>query len=269
MEGKKKGNKGLVILVVILLLACIGMGGFILLNKDKLFAKGNTQTTDNKKTEEEDDIKTLETNDTLVKSLYSMTQSEYDKCEYIIQPLVLENVGDKLTLSNMDDNYKGAIVYDYVTKAKEISEENMKEAFEKVFGPNTYKVMNTIYFTALGSINYDSNNKKYTLTFDPNEAYYGCVTHLYHKEKIINALQKDDIIQITTAYIFNGNFSAELYKDPHGKESLGVEMWICGENENKILDFIEEHKDELRQVTYTFKKSSDGNYYYIDVERTK
>ena len=45
MEEKKKSNVGLIILVVILLLACAGMGAFIFVNKDKLTAKENTTTT--------------------------------------------------------------------------------------------------------------------------------------------------------------------------------------------------------------------------------
>ena len=45
MEEKKKSNAGLIVLVVILLLACIGMGSFIFINKDKLTAKGNATTT--------------------------------------------------------------------------------------------------------------------------------------------------------------------------------------------------------------------------------
>lgn len=45
MEQKKKGSKGLVILIVILLLVCGGMGAFIFVNKDKLTAKENIKTT--------------------------------------------------------------------------------------------------------------------------------------------------------------------------------------------------------------------------------
>ena len=45
MEEKKKSNVGLIILVVILLLACAGMGSFIFINKDKLTAKENSTTT--------------------------------------------------------------------------------------------------------------------------------------------------------------------------------------------------------------------------------
>lgn len=53
MEDVKKGNKGLSILVIILLLACIGMGGYI--GYDKFFNKDTKEdknTTEVKKTED-------------------------------------------------------------------------------------------------------------------------------------------------------------------------------------------------------------------------
>lgn len=45
MEEKQKSNVGLIILVVVLLLVCAGMGTFIFINKDKLTAKENTTIT--------------------------------------------------------------------------------------------------------------------------------------------------------------------------------------------------------------------------------
>ena len=56
MEEKKKSNVGLIILVVILLLACAGMGAFIFINKDKLTTKENTTTIE--KNESNHDEKT-------------------------------------------------------------------------------------------------------------------------------------------------------------------------------------------------------------------
>ena len=47
MEEKKKSNVGLIILVVILLLTCVGMGAFIFVNKDKLTTKENKPTENN------------------------------------------------------------------------------------------------------------------------------------------------------------------------------------------------------------------------------
>jgi cytoskeletal protein RodZ len=65
MEEKKKGNKGLVALVIILLLACIGMGVFIFINKDKLTAKENATKTvesDKNDTNEKTEITTEKAN---------------------------------------------------------------------------------------------------------------------------------------------------------------------------------------------------------------
>ena len=44
MEEKKKSNVGLIILVVILLLACVGMGAFIFINRNNLMNKDNNTT---------------------------------------------------------------------------------------------------------------------------------------------------------------------------------------------------------------------------------
>lgn len=52
-EEKKKGNNGLIILVVIILLLCVGIGAFVFMNKDKIFAKDTQSTQENaSKTEE-------------------------------------------------------------------------------------------------------------------------------------------------------------------------------------------------------------------------
>ena len=60
MEEKKKSNVGLIVLVVILLLACVGMGAFIFVNKDKLITKNSASTEKSssnkqKKSQEKDD----------------------------------------------------------------------------------------------------------------------------------------------------------------------------------------------------------------------
>lgn len=62
MEEKKKSNVGLIVLVVILLLACVGMGTFIFINKDKLITKNDATTSEknnsnNKETNQEKEDK--------------------------------------------------------------------------------------------------------------------------------------------------------------------------------------------------------------------
>ena len=83
MEEKKKSNAGLIVFVVILLLACVGMGAFIFVNKDKLTAKENTTTTV-KNEKEETNKKTEKCSDRLNninQRLYSV-DSEMHKQRY-------------------------------------------------------------------------------------------------------------------------------------------------------------------------------------------
>lgn len=262
MEKKKKNNASLIIVISALLLIVIGMVFFVYANR------GGTKSNHNAKSStKSDEINDLDIHGPFVESIFVKTQSEFNQCGYATQPLLLENVGDLLTKNNMSDDYKGLLAFDYVTKNKEISEDEMKKAFEEVFGENTYQAMNVINFDALGSINYDASSKKYTMTFDPNDSW-GCVTHLYNKEKIITAYKFKDSIQITTAYVFNGDFSTELFKDAKSTEPLGVSMSISSE-ESKVLDYIDQHQDELHHLTYSFDKAENGNYYFSSVERTK
>ena len=51
MGNKEEKNIALIIVIVILLIICIGMGGFIFVNKDKLNAKEKTQTEEKKTNE--------------------------------------------------------------------------------------------------------------------------------------------------------------------------------------------------------------------------
>ena len=61
MEVKEKKSTGLVCVVIILLIICLGMGTFIFINKDKLFAKESQTTTESsnkeQSTEKEEETK--------------------------------------------------------------------------------------------------------------------------------------------------------------------------------------------------------------------
>lgn len=81
MEEKKKGNVGLIVLVVILLLACVGMGAFIFVNKDKLMSKENTTTTSETEKKEKNNNTEKEINndmfkDETIKAYYYETKQD-------------------------------------------------------------------------------------------------------------------------------------------------------------------------------------------------
>ena len=106
MEEKKKSNAGLIIFVVILLLACAGMGAFIFINKDKLTAKENTTTTvksDKKDTKEKTETNTDMFKDETIRSYYYETKQE-GTVKYF------------MTLGNMSkDNNHGYFTIRYVS----------------------------------------------------------------------------------------------------------------------------------------------------------
>ena len=72
MEEKKNVNKGLIVLVIILLLACIGMGSYIAYDKFL-----NKETSNNKETKVEKTNK--EKNETPKEENNGLTQEEIDR----------------------------------------------------------------------------------------------------------------------------------------------------------------------------------------------
>ena len=53
MEENKKSNIGLIILVVILLLVCVGMGTYMFINKDKLTTKETSSANEQTKNKDQ------------------------------------------------------------------------------------------------------------------------------------------------------------------------------------------------------------------------
>ena len=111
MEEKKKSNVGLIVLVVILLLACVGMGSFIFINKDKIMSKENATTTNSEKKETETTSNTIETRNCI--GTYSgqgaVTQDARtgEKTNGTITVDLKEDGTYKLTKSGMDQYWAG------------------------------------------------------------------------------------------------------------------------------------------------------------------
>lgn len=96
MEEKKKSNVGLIVLVVVLLLACAGMGTFIFINKDKLITKNDASTAEKnnsnkeKKQEKDDKIAELDLNKSLNTSSVSYSNPVEATTSIGLTPIVDE-----------------------------------------------------------------------------------------------------------------------------------------------------------------------------------
>ena len=145
MEEKKKSNGGLIALVVVLLLACAGMGAFIFINKDKLTSKENSSSNEQLKNKNQKEEKTEE--------MVTFSDSELEKYVNYILPVSIgpsallydtDSVSSK-SLSAADKiKYIGSKVYSKHTSTSDyqyniISENDVKNAVEEVYGPNTYE----------------------------------------------------------------------------------------------------------------------------------
>ena len=78
LEPKKKKN-GLIIVVIILLLLCLGMGGFIYLNKDKIFAKEEVTPVEKQEEEEVEEEENIFENENIKAYYFETKESESSK----------------------------------------------------------------------------------------------------------------------------------------------------------------------------------------------
>ena len=102
MEEKKKGNVGLIILVVILLIACIGMGAFIFINIDKIMVKTTTEATEKKNNQEVD--KTDDVEDVEEPTITPADDSKYTEKVYSMnnESIVLFKSGKCVVKNNLE-----------------------------------------------------------------------------------------------------------------------------------------------------------------------
>ena len=97
----KKSNGGLVVVIVLLLLIVLGLGGFIFVNKDKLFNSNKTNDSGNEEVvEKEEKIvkKDLDIDDSLVTGLFETFRMD-KACWVGMKPLVLNDNKAKLRIA--------------------------------------------------------------------------------------------------------------------------------------------------------------------------
>ena len=262
VKGKKDSK--VLILSILLVLTILSFVGYVLVDNEII------KFGEEKVAEEKVEEKTkLDIDGSMVKRLFG----------YVHRPYYLgydENVfeSEKKLVSEFSDIEKSALaanVYELKsfnlnnsdgTISKTVDEQVVKEAFEEIFGKDSYKKMDTI-FSACSPYKYNSTNKNYSSVNEP----CGGAAEFVVYEKIIHAYRYDDRIEITTKYLFNDQANEKCYKEYDKKTVLdNIDSMSTAEEFDK---YIEKNVDKLSQYTYTFKLADDGNYYYYGFERNK
>lgn len=283
---EKKKNKGVIVLIILLILCIIGLVFYILVDKDII--RLNNTTVENEKvesnisddTEEKNTGVELDPENSNIKYLFNNAHrlsigpetQIYRDGGYKVSDMSEE---DKMTLlgrqwSNFVEQ-TGPSSSDGYTWTLYLNEDTLKDIYERTFGPNTYHQVNQITDGLCTTLTYDAANKRYSYV-----GKYGCggTTVFSVHEKIISATKYNDRIEIVSAAFYLDGMSNQIYKDYNKTKSLGENVFYSNnytDEERESLEdkYIEDNKDNLEQYTYTYTLNEDGFYYLTSVERTK
>lgn len=181
---EKKKNKGVIVLIILLILCIIGLVFYILVDKDII--RLNNTTVENEKvesninddTEEKKTEVELDPENSNIKYLFNNAHrlsigpeaQIYRDGGYKVSDMSEE---DKMTLlgrqwSNFVEQI-GPSSLDGYTWTLYLNEDTLKDIYERTFGPNTYHQVNQITDGLCTTLTYDAANKRYSYV-----GKYGC-----------------------------------------------------------------------------------------------
>lgn len=266
MEEKKKSNVGLIILVVILLLSCVGMGAFIFINKDKLTTKENSSVNEqmkNKNQKEEESV--------------TFSDSELEKYVNYISPsstgpsallYYTDSVSSNSLSAAKKIEYIGSKVYAKHTSTSDaqyniISESDVKNAVEEVYGPNTYE--KATFNLGCGDYTLNENEKNYY-----SKTGCGGTTATFVSNIVTDYKATKSKLEITTAYAFFDGMTSKIYKDYNKTISLDDYTGGSTEETNAYLkEYVKTNKAKLNTIVYTFESTDGNNYYFTGFKNNK
>ena len=269
MEEKKKSNAGLIIFVVILLLACVGMGAFIFINKDKLLTKDNNSINDNQNNNKTEEESVTFSDSELEKYINYINPVSYGPAQeiYNVDSINAKKLSARekieyigvhvLTMNRQEDTQDG------YTKNM-IDESDVKKLVEEVYGPNTYE--RTTFNLKCGDYSFDEQSKQYSYITG------GCggTSPFFVSNVITDYKATKSKLEITTSYAFFDGDTNKFYKDYN--KSVPLDEYTGSNTENPttfLKDYVNNNKDKLNTIVYTFESSDGENYYFTGLKNNK
>lgn len=266
---KKKGNE--VILILLLIIIILSLVCYICYDKGILFSSkeaSSTNTTEKVKNNMQN--KTEEENITF-------TDSELEKYVNYISPV---SIGPSALIFNTDHissknlsaadkiKYIGSHVYNKHTSTSDyqydiISEKNVKNEVEQIYGLNTYEKTTFNLGCSDYSLN-ESEGNYYSKT--------GCggTTATFVSNLAIDYKATKSKLEITTAYAFFDGMSNKIYKDYN--KSIPLDNYNANDTseiESYLKDYIKNNKEKLSHIVYTFESKDGKNYYFKEFTNNK
>lgn len=266
---KKKGN-GTTIVIVLLVVAILGLACYICYDKGILFS--NKETTTSGTDKKENNNSQIKPEDESV----TFSDSELEKYVNYISPasigpaaLLYDTTAiNSNSLSTADKiKYIGTLVYSKHTSTSDyqydvISENDVKNAVEEVYGPNTYE--KTTFNLGCGDYTLNENEKNYY-----SRTGCGGSTATSVSNVVIDYKATKSKLEITTAYAFFDGMTNKIYKDYNKSISLDEYTGSPSEIESSLKSYVKNNKEKLNTIVYTFESSNGINYYFTGFKNNK
>jgi len=265
-ENVKGQNKFLVtILVVVLLLVFLGLG----------YAMGGTKVVE--KVVEKKSVSDKGCNDgsALTKvEADSLVNNLWKRVNFNAM-LDINNYAELnyngMKVSEMSDSLKNEIASKYIQATADnemykvtVKEENVRYAYDSIFGAGTYKEGQPIADWCGGKSDlfvYDSTFKTYTA---PTPGCGG--TSLVSISEFITKVEKSSSQLIITSVMGLYHYDKKvLYNDY--ESAINDKNPVDVSNVENVSEFMKKNKDSLSQYKYTFDIDSNGFYKYVGYEK--
>ena len=267
--SERKKNKGLIMLVVILVLALIMTTGYIVY--DKFIAGGEVEekNDDNKVNTIKEDISEqlvdVDVNSTEIQDLFSNIShglNSYCGINYYYQDkkifagdLSNDLVFDIILSQLYNDRKAQGELYPFSQIGDGFTVNELDEKITSTFGKNYSFTHRTI--NSCPVFEYDSVNQKYVINSSPG---CGGTCGAMNLKKVVRALKNDQTIELYVRVLFAGGVdTTDYYKDYNKTQKVeGLEMdsnnFFPIESDNNVA------KGSLYKLTF---ENEDGNYVFV------
>ncbi len=273
---EKKSSTGIVVLITVLIMLVLGLSGFIIYDKVLNKTKEPIVEEDNTKEENNESVaKEISVNSDLVTNLV-YPRNAYDpmyETTWIYKNETFDTLGRTIRMQDAASRIE-ADQDDKTNTEWYYKESSVEESYKKIYGPDANYVNGSLekaeYLCGFIA-DYNSSKKMYI-------AGYGCggetSKHIDYITKTYKAEQKDDDLYVY-AYVQpvimrpedTVNYSGDtviFLLDHNNKEIKQIDY---NNYKNIIYDMM--NNGEVSTYKWTFKKQSDGKYYFYSGEWEK
>ena len=256
------------VIITILAILVLGMGGYLVYDKD---VKEETKEESSKQAKEEYTL--IDKENESIQFLYSFRaiNSYMDKKLYTTEYLKVEDRTQEEKYS-IASNLFAKESYDGLSEDGQsielLENQKVKNAYERIFGTNTYKKPQSMSSGCSEYKVYSKDNNYYEVEG------LGCGGPVPVIVENIDEVRKyEDRIEIRTSFCTQGIIE-ELATD----ENMNYHFYYKDIDEKELIakvakdsnvNIFEEYKEKMNHMIYTYKLGEDGFYYYYSSQLNK